>query len=78
MTKPPINPVRWQPPPSRPVPEPDLTATLHVVALPGTAPEDAAVFDAGPDVAVGIGDDVLGGGAGHRDHVQLRNEIGCG
>ena len=29
--KPPIDPIRWQPPPSRPLPDPDLTATLHVV-----------------------------------------------
>src|ERR1700730_9299478 len=39
MTKPRIDPIRWQPPPSRPLPEPDLAATLHVVALPGHAPE---------------------------------------
>ena len=40
MTKPRTDPIRWQPPPSRPLPEPDLTATLHVVPLPGNAPED--------------------------------------
>ena len=40
MTKPRTDPIRWQPPPSRPLPEPDLTAALHVVPLPGNAPED--------------------------------------
>jgi len=55
MTKPPINPVRWRPPPSRPLPEPDLTATLHVVALPGTAPEDV-VADADGNIWTGVED----------------------
>jgi hypothetical protein len=44
MTKPRIDPIRWQPPPSRPLPEPDLTATLHVVPLPGNAPEDVVAM----------------------------------
>jgi hypothetical protein len=43
VTKPPIDPVRWQPPPSRALPEPDMTAPLNVVALPGNAPEDVVV-----------------------------------
>ena len=55
MTKPRIDPIRWQPPPSRPLPEPDLTATLHVVALPGNAPEDV-VADADGNIWTGIED----------------------
>ena len=55
MTKPRIDPIRWQPPPSRPLPEPDLTATLHVVALPGNAPEDV-VADADGNIWTGVED----------------------
>lgn len=44
--KPPIDPVRWQPPPVDPLP--DLpSAELTVVALPGDAPEDVVVDGAG-------------------------------
>ena len=55
MTKPRIDPIRWQPPPSRPLPEPDLTATLHVVPLPGNAPEDV-VADAEGNIWTGVDD----------------------
>jgi sugar lactone lactonase YvrE len=55
MTKPAIDPIRWQPPPSRPLPEPDLTATLQVVELPGTAPEDV-VADAQGNIWTGVED----------------------
>ena len=55
MTKPRIDPIRWQPPPSRPLPEPDLAATLHVVELPGTAPEDV-VADAEGNIWTGVED----------------------
>jgi hypothetical protein len=40
MTKPPIRPVRWRPPPSTPLPEPDLKSAVVIVGLPGHAPED--------------------------------------
>lgn len=40
MAKPRIDPVRWQPPPSQPLPPPDPTPLLGVVDIPGTAPED--------------------------------------
>lgn len=40
MPKPPIAPVRWQPPGSRPLPDPDPTPALTVVDVPGRAPED--------------------------------------
>jgi sugar lactone lactonase YvrE len=53
--KPSIDPIRWQPPPSRPLPEPDLTATLHVVPLPGNAPEDV-VADAEGNIWTGVDD----------------------
>jgi sugar lactone lactonase YvrE len=55
MNKPPIDPIRWQPPPSRPLPQPDLTATLHVVAHPGNAPEDV-VADADGNIWTGVDD----------------------
>ena len=55
MTKPRIDPVRWQPPPSRPLPEPDLAATLTVVTLPGNAPEDVVV-DADGNIWTGVDD----------------------
>jgi len=55
VTKPAIDPIRWQPPPSRALPEPDLTATLHVVALPGNAPEDV-VADADGNIWTGVED----------------------
>ncbi|MBV9322095.1 MAG: SMP-30/gluconolactonase/LRE family protein [Mycobacterium sp.] len=55
MTKPRIDPVRWQPPPSRPLPEPDLTATLSMVPLPGNAPEDV-VADADGNIWTGVDD----------------------
>jgi streptogramin lyase len=55
MPKPRIDPIRWQPPPSRPLPEPDLTATLHVVPLPGNAPEDV-VADAEGNIWTGVDD----------------------
>ena len=38
--KPRIDPVRWQPPGSRPLPPPDPTPALRLVEIPGTAPED--------------------------------------
>lgn len=41
--KPPIDPVRWQPPPSRPLPPPNLVGPLTITALPGNAPEDVVV-----------------------------------
>ncbi|SEH91891.1 SMP-30/Gluconolaconase/LRE-like region-containing protein [Mycolicibacterium rutilum] len=44
--KPPIDPVRWQPPPVDPLP--DLpSAELTIVPLPGDAPEDVVVDGAG-------------------------------
>src|ERR1700753_3107935 len=55
MVRPRIDPIRWQPPPSRPLPDPDLTSTLHVVELPGTAPEDV-VADAEGNVWTGVED----------------------
>jgi sugar lactone lactonase YvrE len=42
-TRPSIDPVRWQPPPSTPLGEPDLVRRLRIIALPGFAPEDVVV-----------------------------------
>lgn len=55
MTKPRIDPICWQPPPSRPLPEPDLAVTLTVVPLPGDAPEDVVV-DADGGIWTGVDD----------------------
>jgi sugar lactone lactonase YvrE len=55
LSKPPIDPIRWQPPPSRPLPKPDLTATLHLVPVPGTAAEDV-VADADGNIWTGVED----------------------
>src|ERR1700753_3834397 len=55
MTKPPIDPIRWHPPRSRPLPEPDWTAALQVIAVPGTAPEDV-VADAAGNIWTGVED----------------------
>ncbi len=55
VAKPPIDPVRWKPPPSHPLPEPDLTVTLSVVPLPGNAPEDV-VADADGNIWTGVDD----------------------
>jgi sugar lactone lactonase YvrE len=43
VPKPPIDPVRWQPPGSRPLPPPDPTPALTIVEIPGTAAEDVVV-----------------------------------
>lgn len=55
MPKPRIDPVRWQPPPSRPLPPPDPTPTLTLVEIPGTAPEDVVV-DADGAIFTGVED----------------------
>jgi sugar lactone lactonase YvrE len=52
--KPPINPVRWQPPPIEPLPELP-PATLTVVPVPGNAPEDVVV-DGAEDIWTGLED----------------------
>jgi sugar lactone lactonase YvrE len=51
-TRPSIDPVRWQPPPSRRLPAPDLDPQLRIVVMPGPAPEDVVVD---PDGAVWTG-----------------------
>ena len=55
MTKPRIDPVRWQTPPSRPFTETALIPTLTVVTVPGHAPEDVVV-DAEGNVWTGVED----------------------
>jgi streptogramin lyase len=49
-----MEPVRWQPPPIEPLPELP-TATIIVVPVPGNAPEDVVVDDAG-DIWTGLED----------------------
>ncbi|WP_372507847.1 SMP-30/gluconolactonase/LRE family protein [Mycolicibacterium crocinum] len=41
--KPPVDPVRWQPPPQRELPPPDLNSSLRVIGIPGHAPEDVVI-----------------------------------
>jgi sugar lactone lactonase YvrE len=53
--KPSIDPVRWQPPSSRPLPAPDLDRRLTIVTLPGLAPEDVVVDGMGA-VFTGVDD----------------------
>jgi sugar lactone lactonase YvrE len=53
--KPPIEPVRWRPPASRPLPTPDLDRRLRIVFLPGPSPEDVVV-DADGGVWTGLAD----------------------
>ncbi|HEV7418434.1 MAG TPA: SMP-30/gluconolactonase/LRE family protein [Mycobacterium sp.] len=53
--KPSIDPVRWQPPPSRPLPAPDLDRELRIVMMPGPAPEDVVV-DADGALWTGLAD----------------------
>jgi sugar lactone lactonase YvrE len=55
VTKPRIDPVRWQTPPSRPFTETALIPTLTVVTVPGHAPEDVVV-DAEGNVWTGVED----------------------
>ena len=47
--------MRWQPPPSQPLPEPDLTTGVVVVGVPGHAPEDV-VADADGNIWAGVDD----------------------
>ncbi|MGB3896261.1 MAG: SMP-30/gluconolactonase/LRE family protein [Mycolicibacter sinensis] len=53
--KPRISPVRWRPPPSRPLPPPDPMPKLTVVEIPGTAAEDVVV-DADGTIWTGVED----------------------
>lgn len=53
--KPPIDPIRWRPPGSRPLPPPDFTAALRIVEVPGTAAEDV-VADAAGNIWTGVED----------------------
>ncbi|WP_409426977.1 SMP-30/gluconolactonase/LRE family protein [Mycobacterium sp. SMC-11] len=55
MSKPRIDPVRWQPPGSRPLPPPDPAPALTLVDIPGNAPEDVVV-DADGTVWTGVED----------------------
>jgi len=59
LPRPSIDPVRWQPPGSRRLPEPDLTGRLRIVALPGFAPEDVVVDGRGGVYTGVVGGDVL-------------------
>ncbi len=58
VAKPSIDPVRWQPPPSRPLPAADLDPVLQIVAVPGPAPEDVVV-DASGAVWTGLADGAI-------------------
>lgn len=57
--KPPIDPVRWQPPAVRRLPAPDLDRWLTIVPLPGLAPEDVVVDGRGGVYTGVVGGDVI-------------------
>ena len=52
--KPPVDPVRWQPPPVDPLPDVP-SAELTVIPVPGNAPEDVVV-DADGNIWTGVDD----------------------
>jgi len=52
--KPPVDPVRWQPPPIDPLPDVP-SAELTVIPVPGNAPEDVVV-DADGNIWTGVDD----------------------
>ena len=54
MSKPPIDPVRWQAPPVNPLPD-FASASITIVAVPGNAPEDVVV-DAEGQIWTGVDD----------------------
>lgn len=56
--KPPVDPVRWQPPPSVALPPPDLTGPLEIIDIPGHAPEDV-VIDADGAIWTGTDDGAI-------------------
>ncbi|KQY04591.1 strictosidine synthase [Mycobacterium sp. Root135] len=59
MSKPPIDPVRWQPSVVRRLPAPDLDRWLTTVPLPGLAPEDVVVDGRGGVYTGVVGGDVI-------------------
>ncbi|QUR69770.1 SMP-30/gluconolactonase/LRE family protein [Mycobacterium spongiae] len=73
--KPPLRPVRWQPPPSKPLPQPDLQHAVTVVGVPGYAPEDVVV-DGGGNVWTGVDDGRLLRIAGDGAEVQVVADTG--
>lgn len=56
--KPPVDPVRWQPPPQQGLPPPDIDASLRVIQIPGHAPEDVVV-DADGTIWTGTDDGAI-------------------
>jgi len=59
MSKPPIDPVRWQPPAVRRLPAPDLGRPLAIVPVPGLGPEDVVVDGRGGVYTGVIGGDII-------------------
>lgn len=58
-TRPSIDPVRWQPPRSSPLREPDLVRRLRIIALPGFAPEDVVVDGRGAVYTGVVGGEIM-------------------
>jgi sugar lactone lactonase YvrE len=58
-SRPPIDPVRWSPPPVRPLGPPDLVRPLRLVRLPGDGPEDVVVDESGAVFTGVIGGQIL-------------------
>jgi sugar lactone lactonase YvrE len=74
--KPPIDPVRWQPPAVRRLPEPDLDPWLTIVPLPGLAPEDVVVDGRGGVYTGVVGGDVIRVDAESGSHAVVGNTGG--
>ena len=74
--KPPIDPVRWQPPAVRRLPEPDLDRWLTIVPLPGLAPEDVVVDGRGGVYTGVVGGDVIRVDAESGSHEVVGNTGG--
>lgn len=76
MSKPPIDPVRWQPPAVRRLPAPDLGRPLAIVPVPGLGPEDVVVDGRGGVYTGVIGGDIIRVDAESGSHQVVGNTGG--
>jgi sugar lactone lactonase YvrE len=75
-TRPSIDPVRWQPPPSKPLPGPDLVRRLRIIPLPGAAPEDVVVDGRGGVYTGVVGGEIMRIDADSGSHEVIGNTGG--
>jgi len=76
MSKPPIDPVRWQPPAVRRLPAPDVDRPLAIVPVPGLGPEDVVVDGRGGVYTGVIGGDIIRVDAESGSHQVVGNTGG--